>query len=85
MPHPLQLIHDLILDGCTKGFPPDQPPLRLGDVPGRGWSLLKGDLDLPVAILRQSVIEQNGAWMREFLRRTGTSICPHGKTTMAPQ
>jgi D-serine dehydratase len=23
--------------------------------------------------------------MREFLRRTGTSICPHGKTTMAPQ
>ncbi|MDR3684078.1 MAG: hypothetical protein P4L11_10150, partial [Geothrix sp.] len=47
--------------------------------------LLKGDLDLPVAILRQSVIEQNGAWMREFLRRTGTSICPHGKTTMAPQ
>jgi len=32
MSQPLQSIHDLILDGGTKGFPPDQPPLRLGDV-----------------------------------------------------
>jgi D-serine dehydratase len=85
MPHPLQSIHDLMLDGCTKGFPPDRSPLRLGDVGHQGWNLLAGDLAFPVAILRQSVLQQNAAWMREFLRRTGTSICPHGKTTMAPQ
>ena len=85
MPHPLQPILDLTLDGRTKGFPLDRPPLRLGDVGAQGWSLLAGDLALPVAILRQSAIQQNGAWMREFLRRTGSSICPHGKTTMAPQ
>ncbi len=85
MPNPLQAILDLTFDGRTKGFPADQPSVRLGDVGGQGWSLLGGDLDFPVAILRQSVIQQNAAWMREFLRRTGTSICPHGKTTMAPQ
>ena len=85
MSQPLQSIHDLILDGGTKGIPPDQPPLRLGDVGAQGWSLLDGDLAFPVAILRQSVLQQNAAWMREFLHRTGTSICPHGKTTMAPQ
>jgi D-serine dehydratase len=85
MPNPLQSIHDLILDGGTKGIPLDQPPLRLGDVGAQGWSLLDGDLAFPVAILHQSVLQQNAAWMRDFLSRTGTSICPHGKTTMAPQ
>ncbi len=85
MPQALQSILDTILDGRTKGYPPDHPPLRLGDIGDQSWSLLGGDLDFPVAILRQSVIQQNAAWMREFLSRTGTSICPHGKTTMAPQ
>jgi D-serine dehydratase len=85
MTHPLQSIHDLILDGCTKGYPPDRPPLRLGDVGRQGWSLLEGDLDFPVAILRQSVLHQNAAWMQGFLARTRASLCPHGKTTMAPQ
>jgi D-serine dehydratase len=85
MPHPLQPILNTMLDGQTKGYPPERPPLRLGDIGDQGWSLLDGDLDFPIAILRQSVIQQNAAWMREFLNRTGTSICPHGKTTMAPQ
>ena len=85
MSHPLQSILDLLLDGRTKGFPLDAPAVRLGEVGKQGWNLLHGDLDFPVAILRQSVLEQNSRWMVEFLRRTGTSICPHGKTTMAPQ
>jgi D-serine dehydratase len=85
MSHPLQAIYDTMLDGRTKGYPRDLPPLRLGDVGAQGWSLLKGDLDSPVALLRQSVLQQNAAWMGEFLRRTGTAICPHGKTSMAPQ
>ncbi len=81
----LQPILDLLLDGRTKGFPQDHAPLRMGDVGKQDWSLLRGDLAFPAAILRQSVLDQNASWMKEFLTRTGASICPHGKTTMAPQ
>jgi D-serine dehydratase len=83
MSHPLQSIFDLPLDGRTKGFPLDAPAVRLADIGQQGWGL--GDLALPVALLRRSVLERNGRWMAEFLHRTGVSICPHGKTTMAPQ
>lgn len=83
MRDPLQPILDLLLDGRTKGFPLDAPAVPLGEVGSQGWRL--GELDFPVAILRQSVLEGNGQWMAEFLKRTGASLCPHGKTTMAPQ
>jgi D-serine dehydratase len=85
MSDPLQPILDLVLDGRTKGFPQGKAPVRLGDAGKQNWNLLQEELDFPVAILRQSVIQQNGRWMAEFLRRTGVSLCPHGKTTMAPQ
>ena len=85
MSQALQPILDHLLDGRTKGFPQDHAPLALGEVGSQGWNLLAGDLDLPAAILRRSVLDRNSAWMREFLARTGASICPHGKTTMAPQ
>jgi len=81
----LQSLLDSVLDSRTKGFPLDQPPLRLGEVGQQGWGLLQGDLATPVAVLKASVLDSNAAWMREFLRRTGASLCPHGKTTMAPQ
>jgi D-serine dehydratase len=77
-PHPA-------FDGRTKGFPHDQAGLSLDEAGRRGWNILREEVDFPVALLRQSVIEQNARWMGEFLRRTGASICPHGKTTMAPQ
>jgi D-serine dehydratase len=74
-----------VVDGKTKGYPHGRPPLPLGDVGRQGWSLLAGDLDTPVALLRASALDGNAAWMSEFLRRTGASLCPHGKTSMAPQ
>jgi len=83
MDNSLLPILDLRLDGNVKGYPLDAPAVPLGQVGDQGWTL--GDLDLPAAILRDSVIGQNGRWMAEFLHRTGASICPHGKTTMAPQ
>lgn len=84
--HPaLRPILDTVLDGGTKGFPSGRPPLRLGEVGRQGWKLLEGDLDTPVALLKASALDANAAWMREFLRRTGASLCPHGKTSMAPQ
>jgi len=78
-------ILDTVLDGTWKGFPQDHPPLRLGDVGAQGWNVLRGDLGAVALVLRGPALDHNQRWMGEFLRRTGTSFCPHGKTTMAPQ
>lgn len=72
------------LDGTVKGLPPE---LR-GDfaaVAQADLSLLAGDLPLPVAVLRQSALNQNRAWMREFLKLSGVRMAPHGKTPMSPE
>jgi D-serine dehydratase len=84
-PSALRPILEVMLDGRTKGYPPGRPPVRLGEVGRQGWRLLAGDLGTPVALLKASALDANAAWMREFLRRTGASLCPHGKTSMAPQ
>jgi D-serine dehydratase len=81
----LQPLLDSQLQDRMKGFPLGQPPLRLGAVGDQGWNLLNGDLATPVALLKASVLDANAAWMRSFLQRSGASLCPHGKTTMAPQ
>jgi D-serine dehydratase len=73
------------LDACVKGLPPAAAPVRLGDVGNRGWSVLKGDLPLPVAVIKRSALDHNSGWMRRFLEMTDARIAPHGKTTMAPQ
>lgn len=84
MAHPLQPIFDTLLDGRTKGFPQALPPTPLGHVGGLGLRLLE-EGEFPAAILRQSALDRNAQWMGDFLRQSGTSLCPHGKTTMAPQ
>jgi D-serine dehydratase len=73
------------LDRCVKGLPPAAAGLRLGDVGKRGWNLLKGDLPLPVAVIKRAALDHNSRWMRRFLELTDAKIAPHGKTTMAPQ
>lgn len=73
-----------LVDGRTKGIP-DGPPFMLRDIGSKGWNVLRGDLPLPVAVLKQSVIDHNSDWMRRFLAQSGASIAPHGKTTMSPQ
>ncbi len=73
------------LDRCVKGLPPAAAPLRLGEVGKRGWNLLKGDLPLPVAVIKRAALDHNSRWMRRFLELTDARIAPHGKTTMAPQ
>ena len=79
----LQPILDSQLDASSKGFPLDRPALRLGDLGALG--LRASELDFPVALLKRSALEHNARWMAEFTRRSGASLCPHGKTTMAPQ
>lgn len=68
-----------------KGWPAVAGALPLRDVGREGWSLLREDLPLPVALLKASALAHNGRWMRSFLEHFDVRLCPHGKTTMAPQ
>ena len=49
------------------------------------WNVLSEDLNLPVAVLSQSRLEHNLAWMQRFVGEYGVKLAPHGKTTMAPR
>lgn len=62
-----------------------QAPLRQSALAGRGLNVLDGRLSYPVAVLRDSTVAHNIAWMREFVERAGALLAPHGKTTMSPQ
>lgn len=73
------------LDGLSKGLPPGISNLRLGDIGSQGWNVLAGDLPLPLAVIRESVLRRNSQWMSAFTAGNGLMIAPHGKTTMAPQ
>ena len=81
----LDWILDSVIDARTKGWPPQTPAARVRDIASLGLNLFRGDLPTPVAILRHRALDFNSSWMRQFLQRTGAVVCPHGKTTMAPQ
>jgi len=74
-----------VIDATTKGYPLAAAPLPLAAIGAQGWSLLDGDLPLPLAVIRDSALAHNHAWMRDFTAATGVLLAPHGKTTMAPQ
>ena len=59
-----------------------QPLAALGSL---GLSILDGELPFPVALLKESALAHNIEWMSAFVQRAGVALCPHGKTTMAPQ
>ena len=73
------------LDASTKGYPLSSPALSISDIGAQRWSLVAGDLPLPLAVIRDSALAHNHAWMRDFTASTGVLLAPHGKTTMAPQ
>ncbi|AKC86992.1 amino acid deaminase [Pseudoxanthomonas suwonensis] len=50
-----------------------------------GWRILEGEVSLPVAVLRDSALQHNLAWMRRFMDAYGVELAPHGKTTMSPE
>ena len=74
-----------LLDRRHKGFPPAAVPCRLDEIGARHWNVLAGDLPFPIALLRDSALRHNIAWMQEFARARGIDIAPHGKTTMSPE
>ncbi len=81
----LDWVLDAIVDDSCKAWPPQLGPRRVCDIGSLGLNLYRGELPAPVAVLREDAIEANEEWMRLFLASTKTLLCPHGKTTMAPQ
>src|SRR5687768_6893417 len=69
----------------TKGLPLDGSIVRLADLAGRGLNLLRGDLPMPVAVLKQSALDNNLTAMQAYIERVGVKLAPHAKTTMCPQ
>ena len=74
--------HDLNLR--EKGVPALAGPLEPSATGARDWSVLREDLPLPVAVLKESALRHNSAWMKAFLTGRDARIAPHGKTTMSP-
>ncbi len=78
-------IDHLLVDGTFKGMPGALEPFPQGRIHEKGWNVLRGDLPLPVALLKEEALSHNGTWMRRFVQAAGVRIAPHGKTTMSPQ
>ena len=80
-----ELLNPLIGGIGTKGYPHQAAPVRRADIAARGWNLLRGDLPLPLAVIKRDALDGNLRWMQEFARDHGVELAPHGKTTMSPQ
>ncbi|MEP7217123.1 MAG: alanine racemase [Anaerolineaceae bacterium] len=81
----LQDLLDPQLDRSFKGFPHTSGPLRRSEIGARQWNVLKGDLPLPLAVVKQESMRHNLGWMQKFARDQGVDMAPHGKTSMSPQ
>lgn len=68
-----------------KGLPSTCIGDSLSSIGAQPINLLKGDVPMPVAVINEARLEHNITWMSKFAAHHGISLCPHGKTTMAPQ
>jgi D-serine dehydratase len=73
------------LNWTFKALPARENEVPFGEIASRNWNVLAGDVMLPAAVLRESALDHNLRWMQRFCELTGVEICPHGKTTMAPE
>jgi len=80
----LREVMEVDLPPGTKGLPLDGSIRRAGDLAGRGLNLLRGDLPVPVAVLKRSALNNNLWAMQAYIERVGIKLAPHAKTTMCP-
>src|SRR5579871_1234069 len=78
-------IENMPLPAGTKGLPLDGSIERLTDLTGRGLNILRGDLPMPVAVLKRSALDNNLQVMQDYIQRAGVNLAPHAKTTLCPQ
>jgi D-serine dehydratase len=83
--HTDEFLDPLIGGPGTKGFPHGAAPLRRSAIAAQRWNLLRGDLPLPLAVVRRDALAGNLRWMQQFVREHGVDLAPHGKTPMSPQ
>ena len=76
--------NEAALDLREKGAPGLSSPVPLSEVGAQDWRVLREDLPLPIAVIKERALRHNSAWMKAFLARGGAVIAPHGKTTMSP-
>ena len=76
---------DPLIDASFKGFPHHSGPLRRSEIASKNWNVLRGDLPLPLAVIKQDVLRHNLQWMQGFARANGVGLAPHGKTSMSPR
>lgn len=81
----IDLLDPLIGGPGTKGWPHDVAPLRRSAIASMAWNVLRGDLPLPLAVIRRDALNGNLRWMQRFAADHGVELAPHGKTTMSPQ
>jgi D-serine dehydratase len=82
---PVRDIANLELPSGTKGLPLDGSIVHVGDLAGRELNVLRGDLPVPVAVLKRSALDNNMRAMQAYAGRLGIELAPHAKTTMCPQ
>lgn len=83
--HDLRDLLDPVIGPWLKGFPATQAPLLRSQIGRQGWQLMRGDLPMPLAVIRKSRLEHNLGWMQRFVEGHGIALAPHGKTTLSPQ
>lgn len=81
----MQDLLDPLIDASFKGFPHHSAPLRRLEIGAKCWNVLRGDLPLPLAVIKQDVLRHNLQWMQDFANAQGVGLAPHGKTTLSPQ
>jgi D-serine deaminase-like pyridoxal phosphate-dependent protein len=72
------------LDLREKGVPGLSGQVALSAVGAQNWRVLREDLPLPIAVIKERALRHNSAWMKSFVADGGAMIAPHGKTTMSP-
>jgi D-serine dehydratase len=75
---------DEVIDWRYKSFPAASG-VTVRKVREQGWNALGGDFMLPVMLLKEAALRHNIDEMAALCDRTGFSLAPHAKTSMAPQ